>query len=532
MTDAVEFANVPVSNTGDVYILLITNYANTPTDIIANQTGGTGTTNCGIIPPCAADVGTIDVTTTGTGSGTNNLTLCIGDNFSLDSQGDYNLPPNEPGEESELMYAVFDCPPTAPINTDTDPCFSGLYWTGEDLIAGDPGTENTDGGVPQVLNNAGITGSNNTVWYVPVTVDDGDNNNNPNDVINVDQNNDNCYDFGTPIEVIYLEDVIVTSTSDCDVLSSSGSVTFTVSGGAPANGQGSFTVINNGPGTASPTTVPNGGSTTVATINDGQTASVSFTDANGCLYGPFTFDFSCGDDACLINSSLTANPPPSSFPNGQYPPGTVVEFCFDIDQYNQTNVNFLHGIVPSFTGAWDGPAIPTVTPAVAANNEQGSYWDWLPGGSVSNNITGATITDDGWWFFSVNSPGGAPANTGDSWGDGCTAVCDPSISQFDCTLALGTWVPGCGCTGIFSTNFTQASCVAAGGIWDPFFGDCELLACLGNANDGFGLTWQACFTLTASLSCSPEESMGVSIKTYADGETGICTDIGLSLIHI
>ena len=47
-----ENVNIPSNaQTGDVYILLLTNYANTFSTITANQTGGSGSTNCGILPP-------------------------------------------------------------------------------------------------------------------------------------------------------------------------------------------------------------------------------------------------------------------------------------------------------------------------------------------------------------------------------------------------------------------------------------------------------------------------------------------------
>lgn len=57
-TAAVENVSVPVSTTGQVYVLLITNYANIVQLITAQQTGGTGSTNCSIVTnPCAANAG-------------------------------------------------------------------------------------------------------------------------------------------------------------------------------------------------------------------------------------------------------------------------------------------------------------------------------------------------------------------------------------------------------------------------------------------------------------------------------------------
>ncbi len=47
-----EVATIPNGQVGEVYVFLITNFSNMPTDIFANQTGGTGATDCSIIQPC------------------------------------------------------------------------------------------------------------------------------------------------------------------------------------------------------------------------------------------------------------------------------------------------------------------------------------------------------------------------------------------------------------------------------------------------------------------------------------------------
>ena len=46
-----ETANIPSAVTGQVYVLLITNFSNTVCDIGFSQTGGTGSTDCGILAP-------------------------------------------------------------------------------------------------------------------------------------------------------------------------------------------------------------------------------------------------------------------------------------------------------------------------------------------------------------------------------------------------------------------------------------------------------------------------------------------------
>lgn len=55
-TAAQEDCYIPNAQTGQVYVLLITNYANAVTNITFNQTSGGGSTNCGIIaPPITGD---------------------------------------------------------------------------------------------------------------------------------------------------------------------------------------------------------------------------------------------------------------------------------------------------------------------------------------------------------------------------------------------------------------------------------------------------------------------------------------------
>jgi hypothetical protein len=65
-----ETCNIPNGQTGEYYILIITNYSNNPCDIIFEQTGGTGTTDCTILPPPAS----------------NNSPICTGQTLQLNAQ--------------------------------------------------------------------------------------------------------------------------------------------------------------------------------------------------------------------------------------------------------------------------------------------------------------------------------------------------------------------------------------------------------------------------------------------------------------
>ncbi|MEI6899017.1 MAG: T9SS type A sorting domain-containing protein [Bacteroidota bacterium] len=62
-----ETCNIPNGQTGEYYMLVITNFSNQPCNIIFSQTGGTGTTDCTILPPPCS----------------NNSPLCVGQTIQL-----------------------------------------------------------------------------------------------------------------------------------------------------------------------------------------------------------------------------------------------------------------------------------------------------------------------------------------------------------------------------------------------------------------------------------------------------------------
>jgi hypothetical protein len=65
-----ETVNIPNGQTGEYYMLVITNFSNNPCNINFSQTGGTGTTDCTILPPPA----------------TNNSPICSGQTLLLSAQ--------------------------------------------------------------------------------------------------------------------------------------------------------------------------------------------------------------------------------------------------------------------------------------------------------------------------------------------------------------------------------------------------------------------------------------------------------------
>lgn len=141
---------------------------------------------------CISNAGTISSTLNGF-STTSPIYVCYNSCYTLASNNDYILPIPVSGETSELFYALYTGQPNLTIGPDLDPNFTSLFWTSQDLSD---------------CNNAGSIllsiGLGNHFWLVPITADDSDNGGNPNGTIGYDNNGDLCYDYGNPIEVIYM----------------------------------------------------------------------------------------------------------------------------------------------------------------------------------------------------------------------------------------------------------------------------------------------------------------------------------------
>lgn len=212
------------------------------------------------------------------------------------------------------------------------------------------------------------------------------------------------------------------------------------------------------------------------------------------------------NSACNTNDALVVTATSFGSPlNGPYLPGEVVSFCYSINGWiaNATGCNYLQGIVPTFGDCWDATSFnvqgqPTVTTALVTNGltlPSGAAcgtWAWQPAGSVDYNLPGPSnlglvAGDDvgpGWFFTTTYQAHGG----------------DPDLSYGDHDI----------CTG------AAASCSAMG--WT---GDCA---------DQVDV-WTVCFDLIAksSAACvSGDTDCTVSIKTYADGEIGVWTNIGCS----
>ncbi|MEZ4936256.1 MAG: hypothetical protein R2799_01540 [Crocinitomicaceae bacterium] len=88
-----ETPNIPSAQVGEVYVMLITNYANQVQNIdLTLNAGSTGETDCSIVTPdpCVADAGTFEYKINGQFIQGNEAILCPGDDFLILNQ-DYTL---------------------------------------------------------------------------------------------------------------------------------------------------------------------------------------------------------------------------------------------------------------------------------------------------------------------------------------------------------------------------------------------------------------------------------------------------------
>lgn len=107
---------------------------------------------------------------------------------------------------------------------------------------------------------------------------------------------------------------------------------------------------------------------------------------------------SCSD--CLIGASLTVNPLPV---NGAYAPGTTVNFCYHIDQYNHVNTNWLHGVQLTFGSGWNAASLTTSVPT---STSTGGSWSYYP--SAVGTVNGTNWGPG--WYWDTSDIGTSPTN--------------------------------------------------------------------------------------------------------------------------
>jgi len=276
-----ETPSIPNAIAGEIYVLLITNYANNVQDITFSQTAGTGLADCsGSTNTCTTSIGTFNITKNGTPTNSP-IYLCGNDNFSLQSNNDYILPediiqsPIGDGIYSaQLMWLVYNALPVN-LNPNLDPGFTGQ-------ILSDSYLNGTNSISDPLFQSLGINCG--TYYFVPVTGDDGvgGNNNiangiNDNGSLHWDKNNNGCYSLGTAIEVTFACPISLTSTPSCGPNSS---IELQFSGS-----EYPYNVINQSNGTLSSTTLNMGDVLSINNLNNNQTWDVLITNSYGCNTG-------------------------------------------------------------------------------------------------------------------------------------------------------------------------------------------------------------------------------------------------------
>jgi hypothetical protein len=119
-TAATETCNIPNGIAGQYYILIITNFSNQPCNIIFSQTGGSGSTDCSILPPAC----------------TNNGPICAGQTIQLTAQTVTGATYRWTGPNSFMSYQQNPTIPNAqPIN-------SGHYYLNI-MVGGQPSVDSS-----------------------------------------------------------------------------------------------------------------------------------------------------------------------------------------------------------------------------------------------------------------------------------------------------------------------------------------------------------------------------------------------------
>ncbi|MBK7130217.1 MAG: gliding motility-associated C-terminal domain-containing protein [Crocinitomicaceae bacterium] len=277
---ATEFINIPSAVVGQVYVILIANFASIVQDLTLVQSGGTGGTNCNIVTPdpCVSNPGTYVIEKNGSLTAAP-VYLCEGEDFEIISNGDYILPndtlPLPIGDgiySAQLMWLVYDAAPTS-ADPATDPGFLNM------IIPGDVLSDINNGTSP-VISGLGC----GTYWFVPIAGDDGvgGNNNvangvNDNGGLHWDKNNNDCFVLGDAVQVTYACAIQTTAVINCNPPAVVNGMDIQISGGS-----GNYSIVNQGDGNLVSTSVPNGGTATITDFENGDTYEIDITDAQGC----------------------------------------------------------------------------------------------------------------------------------------------------------------------------------------------------------------------------------------------------------
>lgn len=263
---------------GEIYIMMVSNFSNQNTSIILTQTGGLGSTDCSNIPPvCAGVPGTFSLTKNGSPT-TSPISICSGESFSIFSNGDYTLSSdtisNANGGDSiysaQLMFLLYTALPAGP-DPALDPGYTGIIIPSDSI---------TDANILSSFILDSLNTVCDTVYFVPVSGDDGIGLNGniagvgDNGQLNYDLDSNGCFFLGAPIQVIYNCPLILNS-NFCT--SNTNSVNTIVNGGA-----GAVNITSSGAGFLSSSNIVTPDTVSLIFLQDGDAFTVIFTDQAGC----------------------------------------------------------------------------------------------------------------------------------------------------------------------------------------------------------------------------------------------------------
>lgn len=298
-----EFPDIFGAVAGQVYVMLITNYASIVQDVTLSQVGGSASTDCTIITPdpCVSNPGTYTLKKNGALT-SGPIYLCEGDDFDILSDGNYILPNDTLAQpigdgvySAQLMWLVYGA---APVSADpsTDPGFLNMIIPTEDIA-------DINNGTSPIVSGLGC----GTYWFVPVAGDDGVGGNgnvangiNDNGGLHWDKNGNDCYLLGTPVQVTYACDIQTSFSLDCNPPTTINGIDVQISGGS-----GNYTIVNQGEGDLVSTNVPNGGTANINNLENNQIWEIDITDAQGCTASA-TAIF-----AAPVISNITITPAPT-----------------------------------------------------------------------------------------------------------------------------------------------------------------------------------------------------------------------------
>ena len=194
-----------------------------------------------------------------------------------------------------------------------------------------------------------------------------------------------------------------------------------------------------------------------SSLNPGQTYYLQVSSYDPSLLGSYTLIISSSTvcNPCQEEAELQVSPLPV---NGLYQPGTTVDFCFELEDWNTVQTNWFHGMGMELGNGWD-------LSSIVVNSLPGSCdgdGTWMFVNSVTG--TGNGITAGPGFFYDSNQGGPLDGNPENNWGD----FCNPANQGWEFCWSITTL----DCAGVGNAGSTAISISTYGdgqtGSWGNF----------------------------------------------------------------